>query len=45
MLAKIRPDLQDILLAQIGDHIDRVELGDFGERGLLSAAHDIARID
>ena len=35
-----------LLLAHIGNHVDRVELGDFGERGLLAvAADDIARID
>ena len=46
MLVQIRADLQDLLFAQIGDHIDRVELGDLGERGLLAAAADeVAGID
>ncbi len=46
MLAEVRADLQHVLLAQIGDDVDRVELGDLGQRGLLAAApDDIARID
>ena len=45
-LVQIGADLQRLLRADIGDHVDRVELGDFGERGLLAvAADDIARID
>ncbi len=46
MLAQILPDLQHRLLTQIGDHIDWVELGDFGECRLLSAAaDDVAGVD
>ena len=46
MLAKILADLEHVLLAQIGDDVDRVELGDLGQRGLLApAADDIAGID
>ncbi len=46
VLAEILPDLQDVLLAQIGDDVDRVELGDLGERALLAAPADkVAGID
>ncbi len=46
VLTEIFPDLQNLLLAQIGDDIDRVELGDLGQRRLLTAAaDDIARVD
>jgi hypothetical protein len=46
MLAEVRADLQHLLLTEIGDGVDRVELSDFGQRGLLTAAaDDISRID
>ena len=46
LLVQIRADLQRLLRAQIGDHVDRVELGDLGERRLLAvAADDVAGID
>ena len=46
VLAQILPDLEDFLLAQISDDVNRVQLGDLGERGLLApAADDIAGVD
>ena len=45
-LSEVGADLQHILLAQVGDDIDRVELGDLGEHGLLAGAADkVAGID
>ena len=45
-LVQICPDLQTLLQADIGDHVDRVQLGNVGQGGFLAvAAHDIARID
>ncbi len=45
-LVDIGADLQRLLRADVGDDIDRVELGDLGERGLLAAAaHQVVRID
>ena len=45
-LVQICPDLQTLLQAEIGNHVDRVELGDLGQGGLLAvAADDIARVD
>ena len=42
----IGADLQRLLRADVGDHVDRIELGDLGERGLLAAAaHQVVRID
>ena len=46
MLIEVLADFQHLLLAQIGDDIDRVELGDFGQRRLLAvAADDVAGVD
>jgi hypothetical protein len=46
MLVQIRTDLENLLFAQIGNHIDRVQLGDLGKRTLLpAAADDVAGID
>ena len=46
LLIEVRPDLQDVLLVQIGDHIDRIELHDLGQSRLLTRrSDDIAGID
>jgi hypothetical protein len=46
MLTQILPSFQYGLLAQIGNHVDRVELGNLGECALLaSAPDDVAGID
>jgi hypothetical protein len=45
MLRQIGANLQDLLFAQIGNCVNRVELGDFGERTLLTAADEIAGVD
>jgi len=46
LLVEVLPDLQHCLLAQIGDDVDRVELGDLGQRRLLRvAADDVAGVD
>jgi hypothetical protein len=43
---EVLADFEDGLLGEVGDHIDRVELGDFGQRRLLTvAADDIAGVD
>ena len=45
VLAERLADLENDLLAEIGDDIDRIELGDLGERRRLRAADDVAGID
>src|SRR5215469_7744374 len=45
MLAESLPNFENDLLAQIGQDIDRIELGDVGKRRRLAAADDIAGID
>ncbi len=46
VLTEVLSNLQDLLLAQIGDDVDRVELGDLGQRRLLAAAaDDVAGVD